>query len=307
MAEENWDDKFEYLQKGRFLYHNDDYLEFLVSNVWRLDKACNIADFGCGYGYLGAKLMPMLPEGSSYTGIDKSASLLREAKQLYSNLPYPHRFIESEIYHVPIEDDSFDVTVSHAVLMHLERPADALNEMVRVTCDGGIVITCDANRNAFGALFYTDGLNVQERIPLGLGQQLNKDIREKTGIDYNIGIKTPVFMEKAGLKNIGCRISDCVTFIFPSMEAGEKKSLHEAMCNEGLALLEDYEQNMQKQVDRLLSHGVSREEIDVQMEMEIELDFRNKGDSYHTAFPGLMTCSYGTVDKRKAVELGQIS
>jgi 16S rRNA G1207 methylase RsmC len=30
-----------------------------------------IIDFGCGYGYLGMKLLPLLPKGSTYTGVDK--------------------------------------------------------------------------------------------------------------------------------------------------------------------------------------------------------------------------------------------
>ena len=297
MVEENWDDKIEYLQRGRFLYHNDDYLEFLVRKVWCLDTPCEIVDFGCGHGYLGTKLLPLLPSGSSYTGLDKSVPLLEEAKRIFSEMPYPYRFIESEVYDVPLEDNSYDVTISHAVLMHLQRPADALNEMIRVTRNGGLVITCDANRNAWSALFYIDDVNHQEVVPLGLPQQLNKDIREKTGIDYNIGIKTPVLMHKAGLKNIGCRISDCVTYLFPSMEPQKKKQLHEALCNEGLALPENFEDTKKQWRDRLSSHGISAKEIETQMSLELKLDFRNKGQSYHTVFPGMLTWSYGTVDK----------
>jgi SAM-dependent methyltransferase len=293
-AEENWDNKLEYLRKSRFLYHNDDYLEFLVNKVWRLDKPCNIADFGCGFGYLGLKFLPLLPEGSGYTGYDKAPSLLEEANGIYSDLPYRHNFINSEVYSVPAEDNSFDVTVSHAVLMHLERAEDALHEMVRVTRSGGMVITCDANRNAFNALFYTTGIdNIQERTPLGLGQQMNRDIREKTGIDYNIGIKTPVLMEKAGLKNIGCRISDCVTFLSPSMDSEKRKHLHETLCNEGLALPEDFEGRRWR--DRLKGYGISDEKIQTQLANELQLDFRNRGETYHTLFPGLLTWSYGTV------------
>ncbi|MDY7011673.1 MAG: hypothetical protein SVV80_13130 [Planctomycetota bacterium] len=47
---ENWDDKYEYLRDAVFLYHNRDYWEFLIRNVWRLDKMCRVIDFGCGYG-----------------------------------------------------------------------------------------------------------------------------------------------------------------------------------------------------------------------------------------------------------------
>ena len=297
MAEENWDNQLEYLQQSRFMAHNDDYLEFLVKKVWRLDKPCKVADFGCGFGYLGTKLLPLLPTGSSYTGIDKAPKLLKEARDIYSKMSYTHKFIESEVYKVPMEDNSFDITVSHVVLMHLERPAEALKEMVRVTRNGGLVITCDANRNAWSALFYVDEQNTQEVVPLSLSQQMNKDIREKTGVDYNIGIKTPVLMEKAGLKNIGCRISDCVTCLFPSMDEQKKKRIFEALCKEGLALPENFKEIKKQWQERLLSHGVSSEDIEKQMAFELKLDFRKKGKSYHTVFPEIFTWSYGTVEK----------
>lgn len=299
MTEENWDNQADYLRRSRFLYLNDDYLEFLVRKVWKLDSPCRIADFGCGLGYMGTKLLPLLPQGSSYTGIDKSGPLLVEAERIFSSLSWECRFIRSEVYSVPLEDSSYDVAVSHAVLMHLERAPDALKEMIRVTRDGGTVITCDANRNAHSALFYTDGINIQENIPLSLGQQMNRDIREKTGIDYNIGIKTPVLMDKAGLKNIGCRISDSIAYLFPSMETEKKKRLHEALCKEGLALPEDFDDRKQAWIDRLSGYGVSREDIERQLANELEMDFRHRGQEYYTAFPGLMTWSYGTVVKKK--------
>lgn len=297
MTEENWDTHVDYLKRSRILYLNDDYFEFLVSKVWKLNEPCSIIDFGCGLGYLGTKLLPLLPEGSSYTGIDKSAVLLREAESMYSTSPRQYQFFQAEACSVPFEASSFDVAVSHAVLMHLERATDALNEMVRVTRDGGMVITCDANRNAHSALFYTDGINIQERIPLRLGQQMNKAIRERSGIDYNIGIRTPALMDKAGLKNIGCRISDHITCLFPSMEVKERSQLHELLCKEGLALPEDFEAKKQEWIDRLTGYGVSREDIDSQMAIELEMDFRHRGQDYFTAFPGLLTWSYGTVVK----------
>jgi ubiquinone/menaquinone biosynthesis C-methylase UbiE len=299
MAEENWNNQLEYLLKSRSLCHNDDYLEFLVKKVWHLSEPCKVADFGCGYGYLGTKLLPLLPAGSSYTGIDKSTSLLEEGKHIFAQMPYSHQFVEAEVYHVPVEDNSFDVTVSHALLMHLKQPADALNEMIRVTRDGGLVITCDANRNAWSALFHVDELNTQETTPLGLFQQMYKDIREKTGIDYNIGIKTPALMEKARLKNIGCRMSDCVIYLSPSMKEPEKTQTFEALCKEGLALPENVGKIKGKWRDRLLGHGVRPEDAERHINNELELDFRNKGKNYHTVFPAVLTWSYGTVEKNQ--------
>ncbi|WP_408070210.1 hypothetical protein [Butyrivibrio sp. JL13D10] len=31
---------------------NNDYFEFLVKCVWKIDKPVRIIDFGCGYGFL---------------------------------------------------------------------------------------------------------------------------------------------------------------------------------------------------------------------------------------------------------------
>lgn len=50
MSEYYWDKKVEYLRNTRWLYYNDDYLEFLVKGVWKIKGPVNIIDFGCGYG-----------------------------------------------------------------------------------------------------------------------------------------------------------------------------------------------------------------------------------------------------------------
>lgn len=48
MGEYFWDDQLEYLMRTRDLYYNDDYLEFLVKNVWKIDKPVDLVDYGCG-------------------------------------------------------------------------------------------------------------------------------------------------------------------------------------------------------------------------------------------------------------------
>ncbi len=48
-----WDSKSDYLVGSRILLHNDDYLEFLVTKVWKLDQPCRVVDFGCGSGRFG--------------------------------------------------------------------------------------------------------------------------------------------------------------------------------------------------------------------------------------------------------------
>lgn len=188
---EHWDNKAEYFAACRNLLHNDDYLEFLVTKVWKLDQPCRVADFGCGSGRFGLMLMPLLPKGSTYTGFDQSAALIGEARKALQGAPFEVELLEGSVFEAPLPDDTFDVAVSQAVLMHIPDPIKAIKEMIRVTRQGGWVITCDANRNAHSALFHCEETNEQENAPLELFQTINKSIRQQTGVDHNIGIKPP--------------------------------------------------------------------------------------------------------------------
>lgn len=49
---------------------NVDYMRFLVRDVWKIDNPVTVLDCGCGYGALGLLLMPLLPSGSRYIGVD---------------------------------------------------------------------------------------------------------------------------------------------------------------------------------------------------------------------------------------------
>ena len=77
-----WNQKLEYLLRTRKGYWNDDYAQFLISQVWKINKPISVLDCGCGYGFLGLLLLPYLPEGSTYTGIDFAEDLIKKGKTL---------------------------------------------------------------------------------------------------------------------------------------------------------------------------------------------------------------------------------
>ena len=295
---ERWDDKYEYLRDSRRLYHNEDYWEFLVDRVWRLtDRPRRVVDFGCGYGRTGLALLPLLPETSTYTGIDASEALLARARQVFAELPYPAEFVNADVHSAPFDDSRFDTAISHTVLMHVPHPEKVIQEMVRVTRHGGMVITCDASRNAFNALFHIHETNEQEQTPLELFQTMNRRIRRQTGVDYNIGLKTPVLMHRAGLKNVQARISDAVRLLFPPMDTEGKAKLFKAICDQGFGFQPTDRQSIRQWQQRLVEQGVPADKARKEIDRELKRDFLHKGREYHTVFPGLLTFSYGTVDK----------
>lgn len=78
---EYWSEQVLYLQRREKNKWNKDYLKFLVQDIWKIHEPVKILDCGCGYGGLGERILPMLPDESTYTGIDFTEEMLREAKK----------------------------------------------------------------------------------------------------------------------------------------------------------------------------------------------------------------------------------
>jgi ubiquinone/menaquinone biosynthesis C-methylase UbiE len=290
-----WDSGAEYLQMCRILQHNEDYLEFLVRRVWKLDRACRLAEFGCGFGKMGLQLMPLLAEGSTYTGIDQSSKLISQGRQVWADTPWQSEFYKGSLFETPFADHSFDATLTHTVLMHIPYPEKALQEMIRVTREGGLVIACEANRNAHTAMLHIDETDHQETTPLELFQTINRGIRERTGVDHNIGMKLPVLMHKAGLKHVQIRVSDAVRFLYPPLDSDEKKILFKAICDEGYGQPKPSDEQRQRWLANLMSYGISEQDAQAEIARELGEDFLNKGQQYHTVYASLLTWSFGIV------------
>ena len=293
---DSWDEKLERLSVTRAHYHNDDYLEFLVDRVWKLHSPCRLGDFGCGFGYLGLKLLPLLREGSSYTGIDSSARLLEEARSIFADSRWKAEFAEADVTDVPFEDDTFDVTVSHSLLMHLAHPEKAVAEMARLTRSGGLVIACESNWNGHNALNHIAELDELEVKDLGFLQRLFARDSKSEGPDGNIGVKMPVLLHRAGLKNIGARMTDVVRCLLPPIDTEEKERLIDSLLADGFANSVDADREAEM-LKRFAARGFSREEAESQIRRERFLAdrFAEGGRDYHVVSPLLMTFSFGEV------------
>lgn len=290
-----WDGAGEYLQQTYILQHNEDYLEFLVRGVWKLDQSCRLVEFGCGAGKIGLQLMPLLAPGSTYIGIDQSSKLISKGRQLWASTSWSAEFYEGSIYETPFPDQSFDVSMTHTVLMHVPYPEKVLQEMVRVTRSNGLVIACEANRNAHTAMLHIEEANHQETVPLELFQTINREIRKRTGVDHNIGAKLPILMHKAGLREIQIRVSDAARFLCPPMDTDSKNTLFKAICDEGYGQPIPDDEQRKRWKANLMSWGISEHAADAEIARELEEDFLNKGQQYHTVYASLLTWCFGVV------------
>ena len=294
---ENWDDKAEYLAATRRLFHNEDYWRFLVREVWRIGEApVRMVDFGCGYGWAGFFLLPMLPAGSQYVGFDISEPLLRQGREAFRKAGLNATLARGDATAAPAADGSFDVAFAHAVLMHLPDPAAALAEMARVTRPGGLVITCDASHNAVNALLHVHETDEQEQTPLALWQKIEAHARRTPGGgDGNLGVKTPVLMRQAGLVDIGARISDAVALSFPPIDTPEKQRVLTAILGDGLGGYPTDEASLQRATAHLVGHGADEAEAASELRRQMANDYRRTAAGYHIVQPAVMAISYGRV------------
>lgn len=294
----DWNEKYDYLKDTRYLYHNDDYLEFLVKNVWKLNRPQNIIDFGCGFGYLGLKLLPLLPAGSSYTGIDIAVDLLAKGREIFKKSHYKYEFIEGSVYDVSKTENSYDLAICHAVMMHLEDPEKAVREMIRVTKSGGMVITCESNHNAVNALTHIQEIDKSSIFDLGFLQKLFDRSRRKTKKDGNIGNKMPVLLHQAGLINVQARLSDCVKLLLPPLDNQEKLNLYESLGKDGFAS-EFNDEIIAKKLKYLTEFGFSDEEAKdfIEKDRYLTEQYKTQGKSFHLTFAAAMTYSFGQVNK----------
>lgn len=233
MSDYYWDDQMEYLRNTRWLYYNDDYLEFLVQRVWKIENPVDLIDYGCGYGYLGLKLLPLLPEGSTYTGLDKGKELIKQAREIFSKTSYQTTFIVDDIETVKVKRQ-YDVAISHAFLLHMTEPITVLQKMIESLVDEGRMICFEPHWIANMSNYELHGLKQSNIIQLGILQKLFEEDSKRNGKDGNIGMKLPILLSQLGLRNVECRVSDKVNFLDQNMPGSDKQKLFQALKEEGL-------------------------------------------------------------------------
>lgn len=291
MGEYYWDTQIDYLRNSRDLFYNDDYIEFLVRTVWKIETPVHLIDFGCGYGYLGLKLLPLLPKGSTYTGIDLGDNLLNEARKLFAPLPYETAFLQGNIEEIALER-KYDIAICHAFLLHVSYPMDILIKMMDCVVDTGKIITFEPHWISSSSNFHLHGHDQSRFIQLGLLQKLYEQDAARSGKDGNIGMKIPIYLSQLGLKDIECRVSDKVNFLHPHMEIDSKKRLYTRLLESGYADVPNEDRDIF--INKLIERGATVSEAEIQYENELFLSKEFNLESYLT-YASNMKITFGSV------------
>ncbi|WP_460283211.1 class I SAM-dependent methyltransferase [Bacillus luti] len=265
LATYDWNSKLTYLKNTRDLYYNDDYVSFLVNTVWKITKPVHIVDYGCGYGYLGLILMPLLPEGSKYTGIDSGETLLTEARELFRLLPYEAEFLEGDATEIKL-NDKYDIAICHAFLLHMNLPKMMLEKMIQSIKYGGKIICFEPHWISNMSSYVLDGEEQSKIIQLGILQKLFESDTMRNGKDGNIGMKIPMYLSELGVKNIECRVSDKVNLLDSNIHHKDKNDLYHSLKEEGIA---GNPGDKQQFIERLMARELTYDDALAQYEAEL--------------------------------------
>ena len=211
-----WNQKLDFLLRTRKTYWNDDYVRFLISQVWKFDRPVSVLDCGCGYGFLGLLFLPHLPEGSTYTGIDFSEDLIRTGKHLFAEQGMNAAFLCQDVFNYS-GDNRYDFVVCQSVLRHLDNPVAFLQKMITFAKPGGYIACMEVNREFECCGLYIDGMDYAYLCRHeGLTKKWQTELSMQ-GRDYAAAIRTAHVMQQLGLSDVDVRMNDKVEFVTPAL------------------------------------------------------------------------------------------
>ncbi len=203
-SEEEW---FQHLQTTRrFLWTEEERDRFAAR--FGLGSGLQVADFGCGWGYLGHLLAPFLQPGGRITGFDLSERLVAQARERAQKrgLQGRLRFELGDARDLAeVDDASFDRALCQTVLMHQSQPEAVLAEMRRVVRPGGLVAAIEpdlmlASCSAIDALDRDDWALQRQRMRL-MSHYL-EGVQRSGGGDYRVGSRLLSLFHAAGLQQL---------------------------------------------------------------------------------------------------------
>ena len=294
MNKEFWNERIETLKAFRHGWWNEDYFEFLVKSVWKIDRPVRVVDFGCGFGYMGILLMPLLPQGSTYTGIDIGDKLLCEAKLIFSDSEYNSNFIKADLTEYEAKSE-YDIAICQAVLRHIPNSKNILKVMVDSVVADGMVVCMEADRDIDNAGSYYSGIDYAGMGKTKLLMKMWKNELQSGGRDYQVGIKIPQYMQELGLKDIQIRVNDRAKFVNPCLNSEENEKEYDSIVtSSGWNSDMGIEEN-QKYLNNLIDAGLTKAEAETFYNCEMKIKshvIENKKDVFIVRVP-CMLISFG--------------
>jgi ubiquinone/menaquinone biosynthesis C-methylase UbiE len=111
----------------------------------QLQEGKTAADIGAGTGFITEGLV----EGGLYVlAIDQSLTMLQVMKRKFSGTASV-QYCRGDVQHLPVRTEAVDYVFANMCLHHVEHPAAAIQEMVRILKFGGMLVITDLDEHSF--------------------------------------------------------------------------------------------------------------------------------------------------------------
>jgi SAM-dependent methyltransferase len=198
-----------------------------------LEDVRSVLDVGSGVGHWGRLLSHVLAPDATVVGIDREPRWVEEAAANAAEAGLADRFSYrlSGAEELPFEDESFDLVTCQTLLIHVADPRAVIDEMIRVTKRGGLVVASEPNNRALTLMVTSlsaenslaEHLDVvrfyvtceQGKIALGHGNS-------------SLGDLVPGYFNEAGLGDIKVCQSDKVSLMIPPYASPDQQALKQA-------------------------------------------------------------------------------
>ena len=112
-----------------------------------LEPGHAVLDVGCGAGDVCVELAGRVGPSGRVCGVDVSEAMVAAARAAADKAGREVDLRVASAYSLPFADASFDAVRAERVFQHLDDPARALAEMVRVTRPGGRILVFDPDHS----------------------------------------------------------------------------------------------------------------------------------------------------------------
>lgn len=218
----------------RDFFWNADFLD-LIARRLDLGTVHAAADIGCGVGHWSALLHPRLASGAHLMGVDREKGHVSDyLRRMRSGLPEPASVdaCVAVAEHLPLPDRAYDLATCQTLLLHLAHPEAALEEMIRITRPGGLVLCVEPNnlvaRLPFSGLMDRDP---PDRL-IGLSELAWRYVlgraRRGLGAEF-IGERLPGLFAGLGLEEVQVWLSDRAAPLIPPYASAAERAAREVV------------------------------------------------------------------------------
>lgn len=199
------------------------YFVRFIAEVAGLKPGIVLLDVGSGIGFLADTFTPFIEPDGWYIGVDEDERLVERCVE---ESVVGREYLVGDALDTPIEDGSVDVAMCQTLLMHLDEPERAIEEMMRVVNAGGRVFALEPDNldgltMGYSTVYEPDIDELVEDVKRRLIAERGR--QKIAGGDYSLGSKVPVLFNKVGLKDIQVYRTDKVECLLPPYDTERKK------------------------------------------------------------------------------------